>query len=697
MAGNDPVIYRRENAENWRIEEMADPEREKRIKELLSQMTLGEKIGQMTACTALWKHAVMLPRYNLWTYDSGRNKRLGIPAHKFTDGPRGVTIGHSTCFPVSMARGASWDAELEERVGEVIGYEGRAQGANHYGGVCINLLRHPGWGRAQETYGEDPHHLGEMGVALTKGVQKHMMACAKHFACNSIEESRFFVSAKIDERTLREIYLPHFKRCVDAGVATVMSAYNRVNGEYCGHSRHLLFEILKQDWGFDGFVVSDFLWGVRDGKAAANAGLDIEMPIKRFYGSSLKKLVLRGEVPEKNIDDSVLRILRQKDRFSKVGLPSYDRSRIAGKDHSALAREVAIKSMVLLKNDPRVLPLDRNKIRTIAVIGKLADKANIGDIGSSKVRPPYVVTPLAGITGRAGAAVKIIYERGDHLDAAKLAARNADAVVIVAGLTAKNEGEFLPVPLIKIGGDRINLDLPKDQEELVLAIAPEHKNCVVVLEGGSAITMERWRDKVPAILMAWYPGMEGGNAIADILFGEANPSGKLPCVFPKSTDQLPFFDNHAKEIEYGYYHGYRLFDKKGLEPAFAFGFGLSYTTYQYSNLRLDRAEIGRNGKLVASVDIKNAGTMAGEEIVQLYVGYNGSKVDRPVKDLKGFVKLALQPGETKTATIEVKAEDLAYYDVSQKAWEIEPIEYTVYVGPSSRQKDLRSASFKTSG
>jgi len=673
-----------------------DPEREKRIRELLSRMSLKDKIGQMSACTRLTRQAVMLVRYNLWTFDAGKNKRLGIPALKFTDGPRGVVMGNSTCFPVSMARGATWDAELEERVGEAIGYEARAYGANLYGGVCINLLRHPGWGRAQETFGEDPHHLGVMGVALIKGVQKHLMACAKHFACNSIEESRFFVSVKIDERTLREIYLPHFKKCVDAGVASIMSAYNRVNGEYCGQNRHLLTEILKQEWGFDGFVESDFIWGLRDGKAGANAGLDVEMPLRRFYGRNLYKLVLRGEVSEKQIDDSALRILRQKDRFSRVGLDSYDRSKIAGKEHTALALEVARKSIVLLKNENETLPFSRNKIKTIAVIGKLANRPNIGDIGSSRVRPPYVITPLAGIKNRAGQGIEVVYDAGKNVKSAKQTAKKADAVIIVAGLTWRDEGEFLPVPFFKIGGDRLNLDLPKDQEELILEVADENKNCVVVLEGGSAITMEKWKNKVPAILMAFYPGMEGGNAIADIIFGDFNPCAKLPIVFPKSQDQLPHFDNRAKEIEYRYYHGYRLFDKNNFEPAFPFGFGLSYTRYNYSNLRLDKKQITKSEKIVASVDVTNTGKMAGEEIVQLYIGYNGSKVDRPVKELKAFGKIALNPGETKTISLEVRAEDLAYYDVCRKTWEIEEIEYLVYVGASSRARDLLRANFKIS-
>lgn len=674
-------------------------EREKRIREILDKMTLSEKIGQMTACSLPHRLIVMLFRYNYWVFESGRNRKLGIKSLKFTDGPHGVSINKSTCFPVSMCRGAAFDAELEERVGDVIGIEARSQGADHFGGVCINVLRHPGWGRAQETYGEDPHHLGVMGVALTRGVQRHMMACAKHYACNSIEESRYFVDVKADERTLREIYLPHFKKCVDAGVASFMSAYNKVNGHLCGHNEVLLKKILKQDWGFEGFVVSDFIRGVKNTVRAANAGLDIEMPVPIFYGLALWAAVKRGKVPMHNIDDSVLRVLRMKDKFSKVGVPgAYDKSKVACKDHTNLALEAARKGIVLLKNENGALPIEREKVKTIAVVGRLADYANLGDYGSSRVRPPYAITPLAGIRNRGGDKLKIVYASGKNLAEAKQAAKSADAVVVVAGLKWPDEGEFwVSFPSFKSGRDRINLDLSKDQEELILAVASENKRCVVVLEGGSAITMERWKDKVAAILMAWYPGMEGGTAIAEILFGDVNPSGKLPMVFPKSTDQLPFFDNKVKEIDYGYYHGYRLFEKKYLEPLFPFGFGLSYTTFKYGNLKLSSKQIAKSGKIIAAVDVTNTGKMAGDEIVQLYVGYNGSKVDRPVKDLKAFARVALKPGETRTATLTVQAEDLAYYNVEKSGWEIEEIEYIVYVGPSSRQQDLISDSFKISG
>jgi len=688
-----------DNPGAWKaVVESEGEDRELRIKELVSQMTLEEKVDQMHGDTTVLDMVIMVVRYNLRPYTSGENKRLGIPASKFTDGPRGVALNNSTCFPVAMARGATWDKELQERVGSAMGIESRSQGANLYGGVCINLPRHPGWGRSQETFGDDPCLLGEMGAATIRGLQKHLMACAKHFACNSVEESRFHVDVQVDERTLREIYLPHFRRCVKEGVATIMSAYNKVNGQYCAHNSNLLRDILKGDWGFQGYVISDWVFGTRDTVKAAKGGLDVEMPNARHFGKRLRKAVLKGAVSEDIIDDAVTRVLRQKARFAKIGDTSlYSEDKVACKDHTELALEVARKGIVLLKNDDGILPLDRDQIVRLAVIGRLADLANLGDFGSSQVRPPYTISPLQGIKDRAGASIEVTYDSGKDFALARQAASAADAVVMIVGLAGKDEGEAMPGPM-KVGGDREDLSLRQSDLELIEAISQEKDNLVVVLEGGSAITIEEWKDKAQAILMAWYPGMEGGNAIADILFGEVNPSGKLPIIFPENTGQLPHFDKKAKSIEYGYYHGYRLFDKESLQPAFPFGFGLSYTRYAYDNLRLSDKEIEKDGLLEAKLEVTNRGEVAGDEIVQLYIGCSGSKVDRPLKELKDFTRIHLEPGETKTVSLKVKAEDLAYYDVDSGDWVVEEIEYTAYAGPSSRQEDLSLAdTFKING
>jgi len=671
---------------------------DEKARNLLTQMSLEEKIQQMSGDTPLVRGFIeLLFAYNRHPIPAGENMRLSIPGIRFSDGPRGIVMYQSTCFPVPMARGASWDTDLEQRVGEAIGIEARSQGANFYGGVCINLLRHPAWGRAQETYGEDSYHLGEMGAALVRGVQHHVMACIKHYAANSIENSRFHVDVCMTERTLREVYLPHFKRCIDEGAASVMSAYNKVNGHYCGHNSHLLRDILKKEWGFEGFVMSDFVFGIRNGKAA-NAGLDIEMPLTIHFGKRLVKLVRKGKVPEDVIDEAVLRILRQKIKFAQGSEQErYGPQFVLSPEHQALAQEAAQKSIVLLKNEPvgdgsqRILPIDTAQVKNIAVIGKLASIPNIGDKGSSMVRPPYVVTPLMGIRAAAPPNSKIIYSSGRRMDKTIGIAREADIAVVIAGYTHKDEGEHMP---FSKGGDRDSLNLRPNDEKLIARTAAVNPNTVVILMGGSAIITEKWRKSVPAILMVWYPGMEGGNALADIIFGKVNPCAKLPCVFPKSESQLPFFDKRAKRIEYDLFHGYRLMDRDGHEPAFPFGFGLSYTTYKYSNLQLDRDEIDADGTLHANVEITNTGDVPGEETAQLYIGYTGSKIERPLKELKSFSKLHLKSGETKRIEFVIKVEDLAYYDEQLNKWIVEPIAYTVYVGPSSRREDLLSAQFR---
>lgn len=675
---------------------------EAKAQDLLAHMTLDEKIQHMSGDTPYLTGGLeMLREYNTHPLPAGECPRLGIPGVRFSDGPRGVVMYNATCFPASMARGASWDVELEARIGDAIGVEARSLGANFFGGVCINLLRHPAWGRAQETYGEDPHHLGEMGAALVRGVQRHIMACAKHYALNSIENARFKVDVQAGERTLHEVYLPHFKRCVEEGVASIMSAYNQVNGQYCGHSAPLLRQVLKEQWGFQGFVVSDFVYGVRDGKAAALGGLDIEMPFTMHYGRKLKRLVLKGEVPQQVIDEAVLRILRQKLRFAQVGEPGrYTPDAVLSPAHLELAREAARKSMVLLKNDPLaetgrpLLPLDSEAVRRIALIGALAALPNTGDRGSSHVRAPYVVTPLEGLQAAVEAA-QIVYEDGRDVESAARTASQAQVVILVVGYTHEDEGEYVQPVLFfpEKGGDRDTLTLKPHDEALIQAVAAANPRSVVVLVGGSAIITEAWRARVPAILMAWYSGMHGGHALADLLFGAANPGGKLPCAFPKSADQLPVFDKNAASIRYDRYHGYRLMERDGHQPAFPFGFGLSYTTYRYHDLQLEREALGPQDVLRASVAVTNTGPRPGDEIVQLYAGYPPSGLDRPHKELKAFAKLHLEAGETRRASFELSLQRLACYQPESRAWAVEPGRYTLYLGPSSTDADLLRAGF----
>ena len=663
---------------------MTEEEIDKVVNRALDMMTLKEKVATMSG-NNFYLLLIKDHKFGVRAYPGGGVKRLNIPPFLFTDGPKGVNMPGSTCFPVSMARGASWDILLEEKLGEVIGKEARAHGANLFGGVCINLLRHPAWGRAQETFGEDPFHMGEFGAAVIRGVQKHnVMATAKHYAANSIEYSRFKVNVQISERSLREVYLPHFKRCIEDGCATVMSAYNKVRGEYCGHNSYLLRDILKGEWGFDGFVHSDWMNGLRDTAKGILGGLDVEMPRAKYYGKKLEKAVKLGKVPLSLVDDSVRRILHTTLKFTTKEDPqNYDSDLIGCDDHVLLAREVAEKSMVLLKNQDKLLPFNINEMDSLAVLGPLADKKNTGDHGSSHVRQKNIISPLQGIKNSVGKKINVIHNDGSDIDVAQQIAQSVDSVVLVVGYTSKDEGEYIP-QISKGLGDRSNLGLKEDDIKLIEAVAKVNEKCAVVLVGGSAIVMEEWKEKISSILMAWYSGMEGGHALANILFGKVNPSGKLPITIPKDPAHLPYFEIDIDEIEYGYYHGYTLMEKENIEPAFPFGFGLSYTEYTYENIRVESAE----EKIIASVDVSNVGAIAGEEVVQLYVGFENSSVDRPIKLLRGFKKVALKPKETKTVSIDVKKKDFAWYNPDNKVWEVESIEYTIYIGSSSRNKDL---------
>jgi beta-glucosidase len=707
---------------------------EAKARELLAQLTLDEKIGIMSGDPPFWSGLadMMGGRYGQHVHVAGAVPRLGIPGIRFSDGPRGVVMPGATTFPVSMARGASWDIELEERIGDAIGRELRALGGNHFGGICINLVRHPAWGRAQETFGEDTHHLGAFAAALTRGVQRHVMACAKHYALNSMENARFTVDVTVDPRALHEVYLPHFKRAVDAGVASVMSAYNSVNGEWCGQNKSLLTDILKQEWGFEGFVLTDFVWGMRDAKKAALAGQDLEMPFQNLYQRSLKGLVAQGEVPVERIDDAALRLLRQQVRFAQ-GRDSgnYSADVVGCEAHRRLAREAAQKSIVLLKNEAGatgrpLLPLQN--IQRLAVIGRLADTPNTGDRGSSSTNPAYVVTPLEGLRAALREGVTIVYDDGRDSARAAAGARGADAVVCIVGYTYLDEGEYIapgsasslmtlfppPTPADEpivqammqaaaapveesagfgVGGDRSSLTLHPDDEALIGAVAAANPRTIVAIMAGSAVITETWRAQVPAILMLWYPGMEGGHAFADVLLGQVNPSGKLPLSFPRSVDDLPFFDKDATAINYDLWHGYRKLERDGAQPAFPFGFGLSYTTFAYHNLRLAQDTLRADETLVATVEVTNTGSVAGDEVVQLYVAAPSSAVERAPKELKAFARVSIQPGETRQVRLEVPVVDLAYYD-AERGWVVEPLQYEAIVGRHAADPAALRASFR---
>ncbi|MGC4116165.1 MAG: glycoside hydrolase family 3 N-terminal domain-containing protein [Myxococcales bacterium] len=654
---------------------------EARVEALLSQMSLADKVRQM---------------HGLEMKDEGGmssgvdDARLGIPRFRMIDGPRGVgsNAGTSTSFPVGLARGATFDPDLELRVGRAMGAEARAKGANVLLAPTLNLLRHPRWGRAQETYGEDPHHVGAMGAAFVRGAQEHLVACPKHFALNSIEDTRLEVDVVADEAVLRDVYLPHFRDAVRAGAGAFMSAYNRVNGDFCSESRHLLTDVLRSDWGFEGIVVSDWVFGTHDTVRAANAGLDVEMPWPKAYGTALVSAVREGRVPEQAVDDAVRRILRTKLRFGLYdGRPPLDPDRIVeSPEHLALAREAAEKSLVLLTNPRRLLPLRRSGSQRIAVVGALAAVANLGDVGSSHTVSTKVTTLLESLTALAGPS-PVLDLSHDFLSTEDLSeVASAQVAVVVVGLTSADEGEAL------IGaGDRRSLSLSPEHEALIASVVEHNPNTVVVLEAGSAVRVEPFVDRVAALLLAWYPGSQGGKAIARVLLGEVNPSGRLPVTFPRDEAQLPPFENDRLRVTYDPFHGYRYFDQTGAQPRFPFGFGLGYTTFALSNLSLSTATLAPDGRLAATVDVTNTGAVRGTQVVQLYVsppppGGRGLSA----RALRAFARVELAPGESRTVRLSVDAAALARWDRAAGRPVVEPGTHEVQVGTSSRDLPLRA-------
>lgn len=671
---------------------------DKTARELVDQMSLEEKVQMMTPrLKSNLKFILEIVgdgmKYNQESYQAGGNERLQIPTMRFYDGPRGMVSGTATCFPVAMARGASFDKDLEFRVGEAIGKEIRANDGNYFGGVCINLLRHPAGGRAQEGYGEDSYLLGQMGSSLMKGVQKHnVMACIKHYALNNQENARFKIDVDTDERVLREVYLSHFKECIDGGAASVMGAYNKYRGAQCCESSYLLRTVLKEDWGFEGFTISDFMMGIKSTEKAANGGLDIEMPSTAFYGENLLTAVQNGLVSEKVIEESAFRVARTVLKFetNPDPLPEYPKEFIGNKAHADLALEAAEKSMVLMQNNQSVLPFDKTAIKNVLVVGNLAITENIGDHGSSRVRPEYVETPLQGLEKMYGQQISFTHDLGEDLENLKKLAKDADAVIYLVGYNHGDEGEFIEMGKTPIGGDRKSLRLHENESNWLQHAGALNKNSIAVLIGGSAIIVEEWKDKVNGIIHAFYPGMEGGTAIAKTIFGAVNPGGKLPFSVAVDESHYPEFDKEATQATYDRYHGYIKLDEDGNKAAFPFGFGLSYTSFSQENATVEI----QNQQIIASLYVTNTGKVDGDQVIQLYVGFDNSLVEREHKLLKGFERIHLKPGETKTVKITCPTDKLRWYNAETKSWELEKMEYQAYIGSSSRKSDLISSSFK---
>ena len=632
---------------------------------------------------------------------------------------RGVVVDRATCFPVSMARGATWDVDLEERIGEAIGKELRAVGADLFGGVCVNVLRHPAWGRAQETYGEDPHHVGELGAALTRGVQRHAMACVKHFACNSIENTRFTVDVTVDELALHEVYLPHFQRIVDEGVAVVMSAYNSVNGEWCGENRALLTEVLRDEWGFEGFVISDWIFGVRDAGHSLAAGLDVEMPYRMVRAKGLRADIEAGEATWAQVDQAVERVVSTRMRFDEVlSKPPPGADILACSEHRDLAREAAAKSVVLLRNEPvdgsPVLPL-REDIRSVALIGRLGTVVNLGDGGSSDVWPPDVVTVLEGLEA-ALPHTKVLADDGSDPQRAANTAAGADVALVVVGYTCIDEGEFAdPATMAPLGhlfpgpddpelaeafqhridsrryvaapahvaerpttggfvsgGDRDSLRLHEEDVALIDVVAASNARTVVSMVAGSAVVISEWDDKVPAILQSWYAGMEGGHGLAQVLLGHVDATGRLPFSMVSTEADLPRFDPGASSAVYDRWHGWWHLERSGSPPSYPFGFGLSYTSFA---LGACSAAAG-DGSIRVSATLQNTGSRPGTDVVQVYAKREGST--GPAR-LVGFARVDVRQGESVVAEIEVPLRGLRERDVIAHRMVVRPGRYAFRV------------------
>jgi beta-glucosidase-like glycosyl hydrolase len=641
--------------------------------------------------------------YHKSPFPAARVERVGLPGIVFCDGPRGVVVGNATCFPVTMARGATWDPALEERIGDAIGAELRAVGATLSGAVCVNLLRHPAWGRAQETYGEDPFHVGEMGAALTRGLQRHVMACVKHLACNSMENARFSVDIEVDEVALHEVYLPHFRRVVDEGVASIMTAYNAVNGEWCGQNLALLDDVVRGEWGFEGFVISDWIFGLRDAAASLVAGLDIEMPYRMVRAQHLAAALDRGDASWADVDAAVERLVATLVRFDAiVAAPVAGPGVVGSEPHRTLAREVAARSVVLLRNRPvggaPVLPLHPGQ--RVAVLGPLADVVNIGDGGSSDVWDLECRTVLDGI---AAVARDVVHDDGSDPERAARLAATCDAAVVVVGYTYRDEGEYIgstdPAlaglfpdqdepdliarfeahlverpPVVRPerlasrrrglteGGDRTSLRLTDEQVALVRAVASANPQTIVVLQTGSAVVVAEWIDAVPAVVQAWYGGCEAGPGLADVLFGVVNPTARLPFSIPADEADLPAFDRDATSFRYDRWHGWWHLARHGSTPAFPFGFGLSYTTFA-----LDDVAIGlcADGSVRAQGAVRNTGPRDGADVVQVYAELPDP--DAPAR-LVGFARIEVRSGSSARFEVVIPPGRLATRDAEARCW-----------------------------
>ncbi len=692
---------------------------EERIEDALSRMTLEEKVAM---CHAQSK------------FSSPGVPRLGMPEVWATDGPHGIraevfwdewnTAGwtNDSCiaFPALTCLAASWNSDMAALYGKSIGEEARYRNKNILLGPGVNIYRTPLNGRNFEYMGEDPYLASTMVVPYVKEVQKNgVAACVKHFALNNQEEYRDHINVNVSDRALYEIYLPAFKAAVQEGGAwAIMGSYNKYKGEHCCHNQYLLKDILRKEWGFDGVVVSDW-GGVHDTKEAIYNGLDMEFgswtngltwsasnAYDNYYlAAPFLKLLREGEVKEEEVDKKVRNILRM------IFRTTMDKNRPLGsfgtEEHALAGRKIAQEGIVLLQNNKNILPVELAKVKNIVVIGENAVKKMTIGGGSSSLKVKYEQSPLAGIQSRVGKDVEVTYVQGYESPAvieqdvkgakapekkvidveglrneAVAAAKNADVVLFFGGLN-KNENQDCE------GVDRKEYELPYGQNELISALAKVNPNVVVVLLTGNAVAMP-WVKEVPAIVEGWYSGTEAGNAIASVLVGDVNPSGKLPFTIPVSLKDnsaiaLGEYPGDGKNQTYneGIFVGYRWADKQKAKPLFSFGHGLTYTTFAYGKVEIDKSKVSEDDKFTISVKVKNTGKRSGSEVVQLYISDLKSSLPRPIKELKGFKKILLNAGEEQVVSFTIDKEALQFFDDSKHEWIAEPGKFEALIGASS--------------
>ena len=683
---------------------------EQKIQSLIKKMTLQEKVGMLHANSKFYVSGV---------------KRLGIPEWALSDGPHGVraeinrhdwayagwTNDSSTCFPPGTALAASWNPKLAYERGIVLGEEARFRKKDVLLGPGVNIIRSPLCGRNFEYMSEDPVLISAMAVPYIKALQsKDVAASVKHWVANNQEENRGTVNVNMSERALREIYLPGFKSAItEGGSYTVMAAYNKLRGNWCSENEYLDRQILRKEFGFKGVLMTD--WDAAHSTVkAAMAGLDLEMgtEIKGYdnwyFANPLIKAVQEGKVPMSVVDEKVANVLRVMMKTKMLG----DKTRIKGSmntpAHQKAAYNSAAEAAVLIQNNGDVLPLDFNKLKSVAVIGDNATRKHCGGGLSSEIKTLYEVTPLEAMQKKFGKSVTINYALGYEkqssfkegsnkgqsntdkvdwklIDEAVAAAKKSDVAIIFGGLNHDFDTESF---------DKQHMRLPYGQETLIREVAKANPNTVVVIIAGSPLELGGIVNRVPSIVWSWYGGMEAGNAVADVLSGKVNPSGKMPFTLPVSLEQSPA---HAlgnfpgRDLNVNYEEdilvGYRWFDTKKIAPQFPFGFGLSYTNFELGALSSDKATYGKEDIIKVKFTVKNTGSRYGAEVPQLYVSEPVCSVMRPTKELKAFDKVFLQPGESKTVELNVKVADMAFYDEAQKGWKVEAGDFILQLGNSS--------------